>query len=131
MCSFTGVVKYGVWEPTNYTIYIVRACSDWDMKMTTGLHVRPSLRMSGAKPPLLLYVSRQTQGKLNFLTTIMYLAVLLVRLRKCDSGLVQTLHQTHAVLLAGSNMTLSSCSNWFLSCIYKLVMTMIILAPTP
>lgn len=66
-----------------------------------------------------------------YLTTIMYIAVLLVKLRKCDSGLVQKLHQTHALLLAGSNMTLSSCNNWFPSCIYKLVMTMIVLAPTP
>jgi len=71
------------------------------------------------------------QGRLYFLTTIMYVAVVLVRLRKCYSGLVQKLHQTDAVLLTGSNMTLSSCSNWFLSCIYKVVMTMIILAPTP
>jgi len=60
MCSFTGVVKDRIWEPTNYTIYILRAYSDWDMKMTTGLHVRPRLRTSGSKPPFLLYVSRQT-----------------------------------------------------------------------
>ena len=101
------------------------------MKMATGLHVRPRLRMSGAKCPLLLNVSRQTQGKLYFLTTIMYVKVLLARLRKCDSGLVQKLHQTHAVRLAGSIMTLSSYSNRFLSCIYKLVMTVIILALPP
>jgi len=58
---------------------------------------------------------------------------LLVKLRKCDSGLVQKLrvHQTRAVLFAGSNMALSSCNNWFPSCVYKLVMTMIILARTP
>ena len=87
--------------------------------------------MSGAKCPLLLNVSRQTQGKLYFLTTIMYVKVLLARLRKCDSGLVQKLHQTHAVRLAGSIMTLSSYSNRFLSCIYKLVMTVIILALPP
>jgi len=109
----------------------MRAYSDWGMKVTTGLHLLPRSRMSGARPPLHLYVSRQTQEKLYFLTTIMYIAVLLVKLRKYDSGLVQKLHQTHSVRLAGSNMTLSSCNNWFHSCIYKLVMTMIILAPTP
>jgi hypothetical protein len=101
------------------------------MKVTTGLHVLPRSGMSGARPPLHLYVSRQTQGKLYFLTTIMYTAVLLVKLRKCDSGLVRKLHQTFAVLLARGNTTLSSCNNWFPSCLYKLVMTMIILAPTP
>jgi hypothetical protein len=101
------------------------------MKVTTGLHVLPRPRMSGAIPPLQLYVLRQTQGQLYFWTTIMYTTVLLIKLRKCDSGLVQRLHQTLAHLLAGSNMTLSFCNNWFPSCVYKLVMTMIILAPTP
>jgi len=87
--------------------------------------------MSGVRPPIHLCVSQQTPVKLYFLTTIMYIAVLFGELRKCDNGLVQKLHQTHALLLAGSNMTLSSCNNWFPSCFYKLVMTMIMLALTP